>query len=100
MCTLLLAGCAYQPIEPTPDAIRASIAPGDTVRVRTLSGEDRTFRVTDVESDRLSGETEEVAYGQIARLEKRETNNPVLWTVLGVAAVGLAASGSSGSSGY
>ncbi len=98
-CSQFLGACAYQTISTTPDAIRASISSGDTVRITTQNGQENTFRVTEVGVDRLSGGNEEVAYGQIAQLEKREMNKPVLWVVLGLAAAGLAG-GSGGGGSY
>ena len=99
-CSQFLGACAFQPITPAPDAIRASISSGDTVRVTTLNGQEHTFRVTDVGPERLSGGTEEVAYGQIAQLEKREINKPVLWAVVGIALAGLVAGSSGGGRAY
>ena len=93
-----LGACAFQPVTPAPDAIRASISSGDTVRVTTLNGQEHTFRVTDVGLEQLSGETEEISYGQIAQLEKQEINKPVLWVVLGIALAGLAANSGGGGS--
>ncbi len=98
VCSQFLGACAFQPITPAPDAIRASISSGDTVRVTTLNGQEHTFRVTEIGPEQLSGESEEVAYGQIAQLEKHEINKPVLWAVLGVALAGLAASSGGGGS--
>ncbi len=96
-CSQFLAACAFQPISSTPDAIRASISSGDTVRVTTQDGLENTFRVTDVGPDRFSGGNEDFAYGQIVQLEKREINRPALWVVLGLAVAGLA--GGSGGGG-
>ena len=98
VCSQFLGACAFQPITPAPDAIRASISSGDTVRVTTLNGQEHTFRVTEVGPEQLSGGTEEVAYGQIVQLEKQEINKPVLWVVLGIAVAALAGGSSSGSS--
>ena len=98
-CSQFLSGCAFQPISLTPDAIRASISSGDTVRVTMQNGQENTFRVTEVGPDRLNGGNEEVAYGQIAQLEKREINKPVLWVVVGIAVVGLASSSGGGGGG-
>ncbi len=97
-CSQFLGACAFQPITPAPDAIRASISSGDTVRVTTLNGQEHTFRVTEIGPEQLRGETEEVAYGQIAQLERQEINKPVLWAVLGIALAGLAASSGGGGS--
>ena len=99
-CSQFLGACAFQPRIPAPDAIRASIRSGDTVRVTTLNGQEHTFRVTDVGLEQLSGETEEVAYGQIALLEKREINKPILWAVVGIALAGLVAGSSGGGRAY
>ena len=51
----LLGACAFQPITPASDVIRASISSGDTVRVTTLNGQEHTFRVTEVGPEQLSG---------------------------------------------
>ena len=92
-CSQFLGACAFQPITPAPDAIRASISSGDTVRVTTLNGQEHTFRVTEIGPEQLSGESEEVAYGQIAQLEKREINRTTLWVLVGLAVAGLAGGG-------
>ena len=98
-CSQFFGACAFQPVSSTPDAIRASISSGDTVRVTALNGQENTFRVTEVGSDRLSGGNEEFAYEQIAQLEKRETNQTALWVVVGLAVAGLAG-GSGGGGSY
>ena len=98
-CSQFLAACAFQPVSSTPDAIRASISSGDTVRVTTQNGRENTVRVTDVGSDRFSSGNEEFAYGHIVQLEKREINRPVLWVILGLAVAGLAG-GSGGGGAY
>ncbi len=86
-CNQFLGACAYQPISATPDAIRASISSGDTVRVTTQNGQELTFRVIEVGPERLSGdrfnrEPVEFTYREIAQLEKREINTTVATTVV------------------
>ena len=64
----------------------------------TLNGQEHTFRVTEIGPEQLSGGTEEVAYGQIAQLDKREINKTALWVVVGIAVAGLASSSGGGGS--
>ena len=97
-CSQFLGACAFQPITPAPDAIRALISSGDTVRVTTVNGQEHTFRVTEVGPEQLSGGTEEVAYGQTAQLDKRKINKTALWVVVGIAVAGLASSSGGGGS--
>jgi hypothetical protein len=97
-CSQFLGACAFQPISPTPDAIRASIDPGDTVRVIMQNGQEHTIQVIEIGSegfsgDKFNGEPENFTYREIAQLEKREVNKTVVWTVLIIGGAAILSSG-------
>lgn len=99
LCLLTLAvttACSYQTVATTSDGIRAVINVGDTVRVTTPSGQQSTFRVTEIDNESIAGEDERHMLTQVASLERREVNRSAAWVVVGVAAI-AAASGSGGS---
>ena len=93
----LLSACAYQPISPTADGISGAVSVGDTVRVTTRDGQRQTFVVTSVDAAAVRGEGSAIPYAQIAQMERREINRPVVWTLVAVGAVAAAAGGGSGS---
>lgn len=56
--SLLLASCvSHQPVESKYEAIRAELNPGDRVEVRLHSGEELSFKVTEIRETEIVGDT-------------------------------------------
>jgi hypothetical protein len=112
VATYLAAGCAsMQPVALNHSAQRIerpAVNVGESVVVKTTSGETRKFTVTSVEDDALVGKGVRVPYAEMASLDVSRTGEHKMHTglIIGiVAAVGalalaLGSGGGSGGSGY
>jgi hypothetical protein len=109
--TFLVTGCAtVQPVALNHSAghvERPAVNVGESVVVKTTSGQTRKFTVTSVENDALVGKGVRVPYAEMASLdvsragEHKMSTGLIIGIVVGVAALALAASGGgSGGSGY
>ena len=107
----LTTGCAsLQPVSLNHSADRIerpAVNVGETVVVKTTSGQTRKFTVTSVENDALVGQGVRVPYAEMASLdvsragEHKMSPGLIVGIVVGVAVLALAASGGgSGGSGY
>jgi hypothetical protein len=107
----LTTGCAsLQPVSLNHSADRIerpAVNVGESVVVKTTSGQTRKFTVTSVENDALVGKGVRVPYAEMASLdvsragEHKMSTGLIIGIVVGVAALALAASGGgSGGSGY
>jgi hypothetical protein len=101
LTTFLTTGCAsLQPATP------ANVQVGESIVLKTNSGETRKFKVTGVEADALVGENVRVPYADIASLEVRREGEHkmkpgvVIAIVAAVGALALALGGGGGGSGY
>jgi hypothetical protein len=105
----LTTGCAsLQPValNHSADRIeRPSVNVGESVVIKTTSGQTRKFTVTSVEDDALVGKDVRVPYAQIASLdvsragEHKMSTGLIVGIVVGVAALALALGGGGGSGG-
>lgn len=105
----LTTGCAsMQPVALTHSAdgaARPSVNVGESVVVKTTSGQTRKFTVTSVEDDALVGKEVRVPYAQIASLEvsrpgeHKMSPGLIVGIVVGVAALALAIGGGGGGGG-
>ena len=109
----LTTGCAsLQPVALNNSAghvERPSVNVGESVVVKTTSGQTRKFTVTSVEDDALVGKGVRVPYAEIASLETsggagqhKMSTGLIVGIVIGVAAlaVALGGGGGGGGSGY
>ena len=109
----LSTGCAsLQPIALNNSAghiERPSVNVGESVVVKTTSGQTRKFKVTSVEDDALVGKDVRVPYAEMAKLDVSRagehgklSTGMIVGIVVGVAALALAlgGGGGGGSSGY
>jgi hypothetical protein len=102
LTTFLTTGCAsLQPVAP------AAVHVGESVVLKTNSGETRKFTVTGVEADALVGENVRVPYAEIASLDVRREGEHKMKPGVVIAIVAAAAalavalgSGGGGGSGY
>lgn len=89
----LIAGCvSLYPVEPTPEGILRSVAPGDTVKIATRDGSEMTLQVRLVTDFDISGrlrdgeaqETVRVPYDRIETmdLERPNVKKAMLTTLL------------------
>ena len=105
----LTTGCAsLQPValnHSTNSVERPSVNVGESVVVKTTSGQTRKFIVTSVENDALVGKGVRVPYAEMASLdvsragEHKMSTGLIVGIVVGVAALALALSGGGGSGG-
>jgi hypothetical protein len=105
----LTTGCAsMQPValNHTGERIeRPSVNVGESVVVKTTSGQTRKFTVTSVEDDALVGKNVRVPYAEMASLDvsraggHKMSTGLVVGIVVGVAALALALSGGGGGGG-
>jgi hypothetical protein len=105
----LTTGCAsMQPValNHTGDRVeRPSVNVGESVVVKTTSGQTRKFTVTSVEDDALVGKNVRVPYAEMASLDvsragaHKMSTGLVVGIVVGVAALALALSGGGGGGG-
>ena len=85
---------------------RPAVNVGESVVVKTTSGQTRKFTVTSVEDDALVGKNVRVPYADMASLdvsrqgEHKVSTGLIVGIVIGVAALALALSGGGGGSGY
>jgi hypothetical protein len=85
---------------------RPSVSVGESVVVKTTSGQTRKFIVTSVDDDALVGEGVRIPYAEIATLdvrragEHRMSTGVIVGIVVGVAALAAALGGGGGGSGY
>jgi hypothetical protein len=71
-----LVGCAtFYPVETTPEAISESVAPGDTVRITTLDGEELTVLVRTTTGFQIIGRLKDMPASDVLQigLERIET---------------------------
>jgi hypothetical protein len=102
LTTFLTTGCAsLQPVAP------AAVQVGESVVLKTHSGETRKFKVTGVENDALVGENVRVPYADIASLDVRREGEHKMkpGVIIGIVAAAAAlavvlGSGGGGGSGY
>jgi len=97
----MLAGCSvYEPIEPSPEAGRRLLEPGDSIRVVTRDDAELKLLVTAIDDERIRarrsgarGESFWLALERIRRLEveRLSMRRSVLVVVLPVAAAVLVA---------
>jgi hypothetical protein len=105
----LTTGCAsLQPVALNHSANhteRPAVNVGESVVVKTTSGQTRKFTVTSVEDDALVGNGVRVPYAEMASLdvskagEHKMSKGLIIGIVVGVAAIALAASGGGGGGG-
>jgi hypothetical protein len=105
----LTTGCAsLQPVALNHSADRVerpSVNVGESVVVKTTSGQTRKFTVTSVDNDALVGKGVRVPYAEMASLEvsrageHKMSTGLIVGIVVGVAALALALSGGGGSGG-
>jgi hypothetical protein len=105
----LTTGCAsLQPVALTHSGdhvSRPSVNVGESVVVKTTSGQTRKFTVTSVEDDALVGKDVRVPYAEMASLdvsrpgEHKMSTGLVVGIVVGVAALALAIGGGGGGGG-
>ena len=105
----LTTGCAsLQPVALNHSADRVerpSVNVGESVVVKTTSGQTRKFVVTSVENDALVGKDVRVPYAEMASLdvsragEHKMSKGLIAGIVVGVVAVALALSGGGGGGG-
>ena len=112
VAAFLTTGCAsMQPIALNHSAghvERPSVNVGESVVVKTTSGQTRKFTVTSVEDDALVGKDVRVAYSDIASLdvaragEHKMSTGLIVGIVVGVVALAaaLGSGGGGGGSGY
>lgn len=109
IAAFLTTGCAsMQPVALNHGAAgveRPAVHVGETVVVKTTSGQTRKFTVTAVEDDALVGEGVRVPYAEIASLDASRAGGHKMSTglivgiVVGVAALAVALGGGSGGGG-
>jgi len=107
--TFLTTGCAsLQPVSLNHSAARIerpAVNVGESVVVKTTSGQTRKFTVTSVEDDALVGKGVRVPYAEMASLdvsragEHKMSTGLIVGIVVGVAALALALGGGGGSGG-
>ena len=105
----LTTGCAsLQPVALNNSAghiERPSVNVGDSVVVKTTSGQTRKFTVTSVDNDALVGKDVRVPYAEMAKLdvaragEHKMSTGLIVGIVVGVAALALALGGGGGGGG-
>lgn len=105
----LATGCAsLQPValnNSTGHVGRPAVNVGESVVVKTTSGQTRKFTVTSVEDDALVGKNVRVPYADMASLdvsrqgEHKVSTGLIVGIVIGVAALALALSGGGGGGG-
>jgi len=112
LTAFLATGCAsLQPVALDHSAghvERPSVNVGESVVVKTTSGQTRKFTVTSIEDDALVGKDVRVPYAEMARLdvarggEHKMSTGMIVGIVVGVAAlaVALGGGGGGGGSGY
>jgi hypothetical protein len=75
LCGYLEACATFYPVETTPEAILESVAPGDTVRITTLDGEELTVLVRTTTGFQVTGRAKDMPASDVLQigLERIET---------------------------
>lgn len=83
--TWLSACTSLQPVYPAPDIIVQQVRAGDFVRVATHDGDTIEFKVLKIDTRKLVGKEQSVAYQDILQLEvKRIDSGETLWLLGGI----------------
>lgn len=97
---ILLSCASYTKLIPEQPNIQSSLEKGDTVKIHTKDGREVEFKITEISSDELIGESERVNFDEISQLElmtasaKDNTFEAGKYTLTGILYIGALLIGS------
>ncbi len=89
---IFTACTSHHLVNPQPQSIHNELNAGDTVRIVTTDGRHVQFKIVEIRADSIFSQKQQIAFGEIAKIEKQKvsaakTTGGVILGAVGVAAV-------------